>query len=85
MAARLRRLEGMVRGMLDGGAVPAGEGATGAARGEGGDGEADFGRGMGVVVHGEGRGATTYVGATHFMAILDDVGRPQLDCGGGLC
>jgi hypothetical protein len=56
MAARLKRLEGMVRGMLDS--------------------EAEMGpkavdTSTAHVVQREG--GTTYVGATHFMAMLDDV------------
>ena len=94
MAARLKRLEGMVREMIDadGNPVAAGAGAgtgTGGAQqatpaftGAGGIGvgvgdawqtpaaaaPADAG---GVVV--QGQKATSYVGATHFMAMLDDV------------
>jgi hypothetical protein len=60
MAARLKRLEGMVRGMMDG-EVQAGRQPD--VRGEP--------AGSGRVVQGD-RG-TTYVGATHFMAMLDDV------------
>ena len=63
MAARLKRLEGMVRGMLDG------EGNTAVPREPAGQ-TAPL-TSPGQVVQG-GR-ATTYVGATHFMAMLDDV------------
>ncbi|KAI8950807.1 hypothetical protein F4801DRAFT_547676 [Xylaria longipes] len=64
MAARLRRLEGMVRGMVElDGAV---SGDSGALR------ESAPGPNMsGSVVHSEK--ATNYVGGTHFMAILEDL------------
>lgn len=68
MAARLQRLEGMVRGMieLDGG-PDTGSGGT-----AGGNASASAGSRMGgSVVHSEK--ATNYVGGTHFMAILEDV------------
>jgi hypothetical protein len=67
MAVRLKRLEGMVRNMMDTGeGVGAGNGKTAAAA------ALDVGLQMtGQVVRGER--ATTYVGATHFMAILEDV------------
>lgn len=104
MAARLKRLEGMVREMIDadGNPVAAGAGAAvGVATGSGGiefgaqqampaltaSGGAGIGGGKasqapapapvppvdagGVVV--QGQKATSYVGATHFMAMLDDV------------
>ncbi|KAI1332028.1 hypothetical protein F5Y16DRAFT_358351 [Xylariaceae sp. FL0255] len=69
MAARLQRLEGMVRGMieLDGG-------ADSGARGDDPTGNAAMTqphRIGGSVVHGEK--ATNYVGGTHFMAILEDL------------
>lgn len=74
MTARLKRLEAMVRGMMDGD----------------GDGEREeqqelVSKSGGIVVDGApreethaqvvfgGRARTTYVGATHFMAMLDDV------------
>lgn len=100
MAARLRRLEGMVRGMLDesGASVAVNPGAGGSAQGravveakreEGSNqtasvkscaltaaaaavaqnGDADAG---GQVVSGD-LGATSYIGGTHFAAILQDV------------
>lgn len=98
MAARLRRLEGMVRGMLDesGAPVAANPGAGGSGQGravveakrEDGNqtasvkscaltaaasaaqnGDADAG---GQVVSGD-LGATSYIGGTHFAAILQDV------------
>lgn len=69
MAARLRRLEGMVREMLD---EDGGEtGGCGPPQGT------DAG---GQVVRGD-MGATSYVGGTHFAAILQDVSffpAPQL-------
>ena len=83
MAARLKRLEGMVRGMIDVDGNPIVTSA-GAHQSTTGPEEAqslasqvsppapptpmDAG---GVVV--QGQKATSYVGATHFMAILDDV------------
>ncbi|TDZ53614.1 Fusarisetin A cluster transcription factor fsa6 [Colletotrichum trifolii] len=65
MAARLKRLEGMVRTMMDeGGEAPAPAQVT-APKEEG------------VAQPGgqffQGENATTYVGATHFMAILEDI------------
>jgi hypothetical protein len=45
------------------------------------DGEGDPGEGLAKVVH--GKKATNYVGATHFMAILEDVRvdiLPPLSC-----
>ncbi len=64
MAARLKRLEGMVRGMveLEGGVSNNDNGSGESTRG--------FNTG-GSVVHSER--ATNYVGGTHFMAILEDV------------
>lgn len=91
MAARLRRLEGMVRGMLDenqGAPAPAvveakpeeGNQTAGvkscaltAAAAQNGD--ADAG---GQVVSGD-LGATSYIGGTHFAAILQDVSSNR-DC-----
>lgn len=67
MAARLKRLEGMVRGMMDedgnvinpdGGVEPAKKVETPTVHGQ--------------VVKGRGE-ATSYVGATHCMAMLEDV------------
>lgn len=63
MAARLRRLEGMVRGMVE---LDGGNG--------GGDGKGFSTQGRnnsGSVVHSDR--ATNYVGGTHFMAVLEDV------------
>uniref|UniRef100_L2G2T5 C6 transcription factor n=1 Tax=Colletotrichum fructicola (strain Nara gc5) TaxID=1213859 RepID=L2G2T5_COLFN len=65
MAARLKRLEGMVRTMMDDGASLL-QGATPTAARE--EGVAQPG---GQFVQGES--STTYVGATHFAAILDDI------------
>ncbi|KAK7953374.1 hypothetical protein PG996_014265 [Apiospora saccharicola] len=73
MAARLKRLEGMVRGMID---VPGGGG------GGGGEGvtlppsqvPAEEGKNSGggqVVVQSER--STNYIGGTHFMAMLEDI------------
>ncbi|KAI0875005.1 fungal-specific transcription factor domain-containing protein [Hypoxylon argillaceum] len=63
MAARLKRLEGMVRGMVE---------LDGAASDSHGLGDLTQGRNTsGSVVHSEG--ATNYVGGTHFMAILEDL------------
>ncbi|KAI2470850.1 fungal-specific transcription factor domain-containing protein [Annulohypoxylon bovei var. microspora] len=60
MAARLKRLEGMVRGMIDtDGSVPAAS-VEKAPKDPG-----------GVVVQGQGN--TCYVGGTHFMAMLEDI------------
>ncbi|UNI18953.1 hypothetical protein JDV02_005182 [Purpureocillium takamizusanense] len=66
MSARLQRLEGMVRTMLDEGG---GEARPGAAE-AGGDTNTPAVKGN--VVHGA-RGTTTYVGATHCMAMLEDI------------
>jgi len=66
MVARLKRLEGMVRGIMpgDGGEadLPGGQSIE----------TGDFSQGRGQVVVSGGK-TTTYVGATHFMAVLDDV------------
>ncbi|KAI1477918.1 fungal-specific transcription factor domain-containing protein [Daldinia eschscholtzii] len=63
MAARLKRLEGMVRGMIDtDGAMPIIPPDKRAGQ------EQSAG---GVIVQGER--ATSYVGGTHFMAILEDI------------
>ena len=71
MTARLKRLEAMVRGMMDGGGEPSPEGtrqlhsetmdAVSPSPKEETSAQVVFGR------------ATTFVGATHFMAMLDDV------------
>ncbi|KAI0119965.1 hypothetical protein GGR51DRAFT_2985 [Nemania sp. FL0031] len=62
MAARLKRLEGMVRGMVE--LEPGGKGH--------GLGDSAQGRNpSGSVVHSEQ--TTNYVGGTHFMAILEDL------------
>ncbi|KAK1986608.1 fungal-specific transcription factor domain-containing protein [Colletotrichum cereale] len=69
MAARLRQLEGMVRAMMDDGGdggVPAPSVAAG-ARAE----EVGVAQPGGQLVRGER--ASTYVGATHFMAVLEDI------------
>ena len=57
MAARLKRLEAMVREMADDGGPPKRLVDEEAVSGQ-------------VV---EGNRSTTYVGATHFMAVLEDV------------
>lgn len=70
MSARLRRLEGIVRGMIDVEAAVAVGGANdGKGNGKGGDVAGPVVKGH--VVRGEN--ATTYVGATHCMAMLEDV------------
>ncbi|KAK9777885.1 hypothetical protein SCAR479_05568 [Seiridium cardinale] len=79
MAARLRRLEGMVRGMLDEDGVPIVQPDAEEGPGEGGarsdvsavaaQASTDAG---GQVVRGN-LGATSYVGGTHFAAILQDI------------
>ncbi|EHK27285.1 uncharacterized protein TRIVIDRAFT_188169 [Trichoderma virens Gv29-8] len=63
MAARLKRLEGMVRGMMDdeGNLKPLSQAA----------GESAAPQLKGKVVHGDR--ATTYVGATHCLAMLEDI------------
>ncbi|KAI0537797.1 hypothetical protein GGR58DRAFT_470290 [Xylaria digitata] len=64
MAARLKRLEGMVRGMVESDGIMSGDGN--------GLGDATQRRDTGgSVVHSER--ATNYVGGTHFMAILEDL------------
>ncbi|KXH52920.1 fungal specific transcription factor domain-containing protein [Colletotrichum simmondsii] len=75
MASRLKRLEGMVRTMMDegggvAGAGPGGPQTTGAAA-EAVEEEKGVAQPGGQLVQG-GR-ASTYVGATHFMAILEDI------------
>jgi hypothetical protein len=64
MAARLKRLEGMVRGIVEL------EGAVGGDGSGAGD-SIQKQHAVGSVVHSEK--ATNYVGGTHFMAILEDV------------
>ncbi|KAK7996339.1 hypothetical protein PG991_015806 [Apiospora marii] len=73
MAARLKRLEGMVRGMID---VPGGSNVGG----EGGGGGAALpaqvpseGKNPGGQVVVQSERSTNYVGGTHFMAILEDI------------
>lgn len=67
MSARLKRLEGMVREMMDTEAVQKQlEKPDAAAAGP---------AVQGHVVRGEN--ATTYVGATHCMAMLEDVSIPE--------
>jgi hypothetical protein len=68
MAARLKRLEGMVREMLDTESPDHQQQQQLAAEAD----EFILSRGKVVQVEGGDRG-TTYVGATHFMAMLDDV------------
>lgn len=60
MAARLKRLEGMVRGMIDTDGSTSMVSANKTPRDPG-----------GVVVQGQGN--TSYVGGTHFMAMLEDI------------
>jgi hypothetical protein len=64
MAARLKRLEGMVRGMVE---LDGASGGNGHSLGD----STQRRNTSGSVVHSEG--ATNYVGGTHFMAILEDV------------
>lgn len=84
MAARLKRLEGMVREMLDEDGnlrEPSSETtAVGDEDDSGGGGSNDSGKlapsaSGAQVIRGPGArgGNTTYVGATHFMAMLGDV------------
>lgn len=87
MTARLKRLEAMVRGMMDGDADGEGDGErkeqlvseSGGSNVDGAPREETHAQ----VVFG-GRARTTYVGATHFMAMLDDVSCTCL-CGIGGC
>lgn len=82
MAARLKRLEGMVREMLDEDGNVRDPSSERTAVGEDIDGDGDREAGKfsssasgGQVIRGAGArgGNTTYVGATHFMAMLGDV------------
>lgn len=78
MAARLKRLEGMVREMLDeDGNVrdPSSERTAVSEEDIDSDGDRDAGKFGAQVIRGAGArgGNTTYVGATHFMAMLGDV------------
>ncbi|KAI1867981.1 uncharacterized protein JN550_006788 [Neoarthrinium moseri] len=71
MAARLKRLEGMVRGMLDENGAPlsnSNSGGRGLERAHQSEAPLEAG---GQVVRGDR--ATSYVGGTHFMAILEDI------------
>jgi hypothetical protein len=71
MSARLKRLEGMVREMMDSeGSAPGTQASAGIGPGLA-NGTATGPEVQGHVVHSE-RGAT-YVGATHCMAMLEDV------------
>ncbi|KAF4426088.1 hypothetical protein FACUT_9940 [Fusarium acutatum] len=71
MSARLKRLEGMVREMMDSeGAAPGTQASAGAAAGLA-NGTATGPDVQGHVVHSK-KGAT-YVGATHCMAMLEDI------------
>ncbi|KAF4958225.1 hypothetical protein FGADI_2597 [Fusarium gaditjirri] len=71
MSARLKRLEGMVREMMDSeGAAPGTQASAGAGAGLA-NGTATGPDVQGHVVHSE-KGAT-YVGATHCMAMLEDI------------
>lgn len=74
MAARLKRLEGMVRGMMDadGNIIPGDGDVNGKAKPQAKE-AAESPQVMAQVVRGEN--ATTYVGATHCMAMLEDVSR----------
>ncbi|KAF9771447.1 hypothetical protein IL306_010913 [Fusarium sp. DS 682] len=71
MSARLKRLEGMVREMMDSeGSSPGNQASVGIGSGPA-NGTATGPEVQGHVVHGK-RGAT-YVGATHCMAMLEDI------------
>lgn len=75
MATRLKRLEGMVRSMMEEGGDGAGARGVGQASSTAAP-AADEGVATGAqVVHGEK--GSTYVGATHFMAMLEDVSIPH--------
>ncbi|KAL6849506.1 hypothetical protein ACO1O0_009047 [Amphichorda felina] len=81
MAARLKRLEGMVRGMMDVG------GNLTPQRGQPELGEQKLGNGetpqfKGQVVRGQ-NATTSYVGGTHYMAMLEDVSRNYMWSRGG--
>lgn len=77
MTARLKRLEGMVRDMFDEEGNPRNPcqeqhaGEIGAGEEE--EKAENAARGKVVVANGVRGGGTAYVGATHFMAMLDDV------------
>lgn len=73
MAARLKRLEGMVRGMMDdeGNINPQAQAA----------GESTAPQLKGQVVHGDR--AITYIGATHCLAMLEDVSEKRQPHGRG--
>lgn len=70
MAARLKRLEGMVRGMMDadGNVMPQPQGQE---QKQAGRGDSESPHVQGQVFKGSNK--TTYVGATHCMAMLEDV------------
>ncbi|KAJ2901508.1 Fusarisetin A cluster transcription factor fsa6 [Zalerion maritima] len=69
MSARLQRLEGMVRTMVENGSLPP-QAAPGKIKSHSSPGDINGPENMAQVVHGE---TTTFVGATHFMAVLDDI------------
>ncbi|KAF4452901.1 hypothetical protein F53441_4327 [Fusarium austroafricanum] len=71
MSARLKRLEGMVREMMDSEGAAPGNSASAGNTSVLANGTATGPEVPGHVVHGE-RG-TTYVGATHCMAMLEDI------------
>lgn len=80
MTARLKRLEAMVRGMMDGDGDGEGEQQPHMSSESGGGSIVDGApreETHAQVVFG-GRARTTYVGATHFMAMLDDVSATYL-------
>lgn len=75
MAARLKRLEGMVRGMMDvdGNVVGGSDGGAGGVPARETAGVSEEPVVTGQVVRHDGETATTYVGATHVLAMLEDV------------
>ncbi|SPO00659.1 uncharacterized protein DNG_03408 [Cephalotrichum gorgonifer] len=79
VAARLQRLEGMVREIMAEGDVATSKGGNADGGGKEGAGAASGGKEEEEAVVGEkgtvvsGRRATSYVGATHCMAILEDI------------
>ena len=81
MAARLKRLEGMVRGMMDaGGNLTPQPGQPELGEQKQGNGETPQFEGQ--VVRGQ-NATTSYVGATHCMAMLEDVSRNYMWPRGG--
>ncbi|KAK8034985.1 hypothetical protein PG993_009980 [Apiospora rasikravindrae] len=74
MAARLKRLEGMVRGMIEvPGGGPGGSGSIGIRGGPPAKAPEMEGENPGGQVVVQNERSTNYVGGTHFMAILEDI------------